>query len=157
MPSAAAPSPRVAVALNKAADAAGLPRELVWAQAYVESRYDPNAVSGVGAMGLLQLMPSVADGLGVEDPFDPRENAMAGAQMLARLIRKYGGDVRKALAAYNWGTGNVDRHASWPGSVHAYADNVLARTTPGNLVVGDDSAWHLFLARFVRPMPWSLA
>lgn len=157
MPSSAVPAPRVADALNRAADAAGLPRELVWAVAYVESRYNPNAVSGVGAMGLMQLMPQVADNLGVDDPFDPYQNAAAGAKMLARLIAKYGGDVRRALAAYNWGAGNVDRKSTWPASVHLYADNVLARTTPGNLEVGDDGAWRLFLARFVRPMPWSLA
>ena len=152
-----AASPRVADALNAAADAEGLPRELVWAVAFVESRYNPDAVSRVGAIGLMQLMPGTADAMGVEDPFNPEQNARGGAKLLARLIKKYGGDVRRALAAYNWGSGNVDRSARWPGSVHAYADNVLARTTTGNLVIGADQAWHLFLARFMRPFPWSLS
>jgi soluble lytic murein transglycosylase-like protein len=151
-------APRVADALDRAADSAGLPRDLVWALAYVESRYNPSAVSHVGAMGLLQLMPRTADGLGVDDPFDPHQNAEAGARYLARLIRKYDGDVRAALAAYNWGEGNVDRSGGdWPGSVRTYADNVLARTTISPQIAPDGAAWRLFLARFTRPYPWSLA
>jgi soluble lytic murein transglycosylase-like protein len=77
---------------------------------HAESGFDPSAVSRAGALGLMQLMPGVAEGLGVEHPFDPRENIMAGAQLLRKLLDLYRGDVKLAIASYNAGPGAVARH-----------------------------------------------
>ncbi len=86
--------------------ASGLIRSVVTA----ESAYDPQAVSPAGARGLMQLMPETARELGVEDSFDPEQNLIGGSRYLRRLLDKYDGDLDHALAAYNWGPGNVDRH-----------------------------------------------
>jgi soluble lytic murein transglycosylase-like protein len=75
-----------------------------------ESGFDPSAVSRTGALGLMQLMPGVAEGLGVEHPFDPRENIMAGARLLRKLLDMYRGNVKLAIASYNAGPGAVARH-----------------------------------------------
>lgn len=83
--------------------------ELVTAVIRAESGFDSRAVSHAGACGLMQLMPETAQELGVRDTFDPEENVMAGTRHLKRLLEKYGNDLERALAAYNWGEGNVDR------------------------------------------------
>jgi soluble lytic murein transglycosylase-like protein len=70
---------------------------------HAESGFDPSAVSRAGAMGLMQLMPEVAEALGVEHPFDPRENIMAGARLLRELLDLYRGNLRLAIASYNAG------------------------------------------------------
>jgi soluble lytic murein transglycosylase-like protein len=70
---------------------------------HAESGFDPSVVSRAGAMGLMQLMPEVAETFGVEHPFDPRENIMAGARLLRELLDQYSGDVRLAVASYNAG------------------------------------------------------
>ena len=62
----------------------------------------------------MQLMPSVARGLGVEDPFSPEENINAGVGIVKHLLEKYSGDYKKALAAYNAGEGAVDRNGGIP-------------------------------------------
>jgi soluble lytic murein transglycosylase-like protein len=65
-----------------------------------ESAFDPSAVSSAGALGLMQLMPDVARAFGVEHPFDPRENIMAGARLLRELLDQHHGNVRLAVASY---------------------------------------------------------
>jgi soluble lytic murein transglycosylase-like protein len=79
-----------------------------------ESAFNPVAVSSAGAMGLMQLMPELALELGVADPFDPRENIMAGARHLRRLLDTHGGDVTLAIASYNAGEGTVTRFGAVP-------------------------------------------
>ncbi|MFN7921891.1 MAG: lytic transglycosylase domain-containing protein [Bryobacteraceae bacterium] len=79
-----------------------------------ESSFDPCAVSGKGALGLMQLMPSTAQEFGVADPFDPIQSIQAGARYLAQLISRYGGDLRLALSAYNAGPTAVDRFGGVP-------------------------------------------
>jgi membrane-bound lytic murein transglycosylase MltF len=74
-----------------------------------ESAFHPCAVSSKGAQGLMQLMPEVASRFGVKDVFDPKQNVEAGAQYLKELIDKYGGDLSRALAAFNAGPGAVDQ------------------------------------------------
>lgn len=87
----------------------GLDVELLRAVVANESAFDPKAVSRKGAKGLMQLMPETARDLGVRNPFDPRENLTGGAKHLKRLLSKYH-DKDQALAAFNWGEGNVDRY-----------------------------------------------
>lgn len=83
---------------------------LVHSVIQVESGYNTKAVSPVGARGLMQLMPATARRFGVKDSFSPQENIEAGVKYLKYLERMFGGDYRKALAAYNAGEGAVIRH-----------------------------------------------
>ena len=92
----------------------GLAPALVLAVASVESGFQPKAVSPKGAQGLMQLMPATAASLGVSDAFDPETNLEGGSRYLAELIALYGGDLTKALAAYNAGPGAVKRHGGVP-------------------------------------------
>jgi soluble lytic murein transglycosylase-like protein len=91
----------------------GIPEELFLNLVKAESNFNPKAISPKGAMGLCQLMPQTAKELGVKDPFNVDENLNAGAKYLKRLYRKYR-DWKLALAAYNAGTGTVDRYGGIP-------------------------------------------
>lgn len=77
-----------------------------------ESGGNPRAVSSKGAMGLFQLMPDTAKQYGVTDPFDPAQSRRAASQFLEDLMKRFGGDQRKTLAAYSWGPGNLERDIS---------------------------------------------
>ena len=79
-----------------------------------ESAFNAMAVSPVGALGLMQLMPEVAAELGADDPMDPRQNIMAGALYLRRLLDSHRGNVKLALASYNAGPGAVARYRRHP-------------------------------------------
>lgn len=94
-------------ALREAARRHGVSVRLVLGVAQAESDFVPTRISGTGAMGLMQLMPSTADELGVQDPFDAAQSADGGTRYLARLLKAYRGDVRRALAAYNAGPARV--------------------------------------------------
>lgn len=100
--------------IESAAQAHRVDPALVRAVIHAESSFNPAAVSPKGAKGLMQLMPIPARSLGVEDPFEPGENIRGGTSLLADLKRKFKGDVRLALAAYNAGEGAVRRHKGVP-------------------------------------------
>ena len=87
---------------------------LVKAVIQAESGFDPHVVSRAGARGLMQLMPSTALEMGVEDIFDPVQNVAGGTQYLARMLDLFDGDVTLALAAYNAGPGTVRRYGGVP-------------------------------------------
>lgn len=102
---------------------------LVRAVVAVESAFRAGAVSPKGAQGLMQLMPATAAALGVEDAFDPAQNLDGGARHLAALVQGFGGDLNKALAAYNAGAGAVARHGGVPPYLETkdYVARVLKR------------------------------
>jgi soluble lytic murein transglycosylase-like protein len=92
------------------AQANGVRPDLVKAVVQVESAFNPRAKSPKGAMGLMQLMPAVAQQFGVSDPFDPSQNVKAGVAYLRLLLDRYQDNEELALAAYNAGPGAVDKH-----------------------------------------------
>jgi soluble lytic murein transglycosylase-like protein len=79
-----------------------------------ESGFNPSARSPVGAAGLTQLMPATAEGLGVDDPMNPKQAINGGAQYLSEMLRLFDRDVEKGLAAYNAGPGNVKKYGGVP-------------------------------------------
>ena len=80
----------------------------------VESGFNPRAVSPAGAKGIMQLMPVNIKAAGVTDPFDARQNIMAGAKEISGYLKKYKGNLDLALAAYNAGIGNVAKYGGVP-------------------------------------------
>lgn len=100
--------------VDDAAAKYGLDPQLIRAVMQAESAFNAMAVSPVGALGLMQLMPDVAEELGVTDPMDPRQNIMAGSKYLKQLLDSHGGNVRLALASYNAGPGNVAKYRAVP-------------------------------------------
>ena len=100
--------------IREASTRYGVDATLIRSVMQTESAFDALAVSRAGAMGLMQLMPDVAVELGVTDPFDARQNVMAGAKYLGRLLDLYRGNVRLALAGYNAGTTNVEQYGGVP-------------------------------------------
>lgn len=99
---------------------------LLKAIAKAESDFNANCVSSAGAIGVMQLMPSTADELGVKNPYDPRQNILGGAKCIAQKLKEFNGDVKLALAAYNAGSGAVRRNGGIPSYCKSYINKVLS-------------------------------
>lgn len=99
---------------QKASDTYHVSKDLLKAMAKAESNFHAGATSHCGAMGIMQLMPGTAASLGITDAYDPEQNIMGGAQYISRLLEKYNGNLSFAVAAYNAGSGNVDKYGGIP-------------------------------------------
>lgn len=94
---------------EKASKKYGVSEKLLEAIAWHESRFQTDATSSSGAMGVMQLMPVTAKSLGVSNAYDPQENIMAGARLVADKLREFDGNLDLAMAAYSDGSGAVHR------------------------------------------------
>jgi len=99
---------------NEAAQKYNLPVNLLKAIGYNESGFNPDATSHCGAMGIMQLMPATANSLGVTNAYDPYENIMGAAKLLRKLSDMYNGNQTLMIAAYNAGSGNVEKYGGIP-------------------------------------------
>lgn len=106
----------------------GVDAKLAMAVAKVESNLQPDVISSVGAVGVMQLMPETAQGLGVRNSKDPRENIDGGVRYLKELITTFEGDIPKAVAAYNAGPQAVKKYNGTPpySETQAYVTKVMA-------------------------------
>lgn len=99
---------------TRASETYGVPVNLLKAVAKAESSFQPDVTSKCGAMGVMQLMPGTAKSLGVTDPYDAEQNIMGGAKYLSSMLDKYDGNTSLALAAYNAGSGAVQKYGGIP-------------------------------------------
>ena len=124
-----------------------LPAGLLKSVAITESAGNPNAMSGAGAQGLFQLMPGTAKDLGLRgnEAFDPVKSAQAAAKYLAQLLKANNGDLPKALASYNWGIGNVQKHgmALMPEETRNYIPRVLSNMPASGAQISQETNIHI--------------
>ena len=115
--------------ISKYADKNGLDEDFVKAVINQESGFNPNATSHCGAMGLMQLMPSTAQGLGVTNAYDAEQNIQGGTKYLKGLMDRFGNDKSLALAAYNAGPNAVKKYGGIPpyAETQNYVKKVLSK------------------------------
>ncbi|ECY3346265.1 transglycosylase SLT domain-containing protein [Salmonella enterica subsp. enterica serovar Montevideo] len=125
-----------------------LPEGLLRSVAITESGGNQFAVSGAGAKGLFQFMDGTARDMGLRgnDVFDPEKAAQAAAKYLSQLLRANGGDLSKALASYNWGIGNVQKHgmALMPQETRNYIPRVLSNMPGRGTQVQQQNTYHIY-------------
>ena len=105
----------------------GVSAELLKAVCLAESAMNPAAKSYKGAMGLMQLMPGTAQGLGVSDPWDPDQNIDGGARYIKQMLDEFHDNTRHAVAAYHAGPGNVQKYGGIPPfeTTQVYVERVM--------------------------------
>ena len=113
--------------IYRAGKNAGVDPRFIHAVIKQESKYDPKAVSYVGAEGLMQMMPATAKRFGLKDPFDAKANVEAGTKYLKWLLKRFDGDVSLVLAGYNAGEGSVDKYKGVPpyGETQNYVKKIV--------------------------------
>ena len=92
----------------------GVDEELIHAIVRQESCFNEGAHSRVGAIGLMQLMPQTALSLRINDPWNPEHNIQGGIKYIAKMLKRFGGKPKLAIAAYNAGPGNVNKYKGVP-------------------------------------------
>lgn len=131
------PPPQYADMIAQAEQANGIPKDVLARLLYQESHYREDIITGkttspVGALGIAQFMPATAQDMGI-DPLDPAQAIPAAGRYLATLYRRFG-NWTEALAAYNWGAGNVARKglANAPAETRTYYASILADVNNAN-------------------------
>lgn len=122
--------------IEKASNEYGIPKNLIKSVIAAESAGNHSAVSPAGAKGLMQLMDGTAASLGVSDSFNPEENIFGGTNYLNQMLNKFDGSLELALAAYNAGPGNVEKHNGIPpfDETRKYVNKVLSY----NSILGEE-------------------
>lgn len=128
---AANANPAIAGLVRRVAREEGVDENQFLALVYQESRFNPCAKSGAGALGLAQLMPGTAAELGV-DPYNIEQNLRGGARYFKQQLDRFGGNVSLALAAYNSGSGNVENYGGIPPfrETQDYVRNITQKWLP---------------------------
>lgn len=114
--------------IMEASRAYGIEKSLIWAVIKVESNFIAHAVSRKGAVGAMQIMPETQKELGLTRPTDAKDNVYAGTKYLKQQLELFNGDIALALAAYNAGTGNVQKYNGIPPfkETQAFVKKVMA-------------------------------
>lgn len=110
--------------IAKASQKYNVPESLIRSMIRNESGWDPNNISGKGAMGLMQLMPNTANEMNVKDPYNPEQNIMGGVGYFRKKLDEFHGNVALAVAAYNAGSGNIKK-GNFPMETQDYVNKVL--------------------------------
>ncbi len=123
------PQPQLSKMIDEVSEKQGVDKNLVREVARQESGFRPCAVSDKGAEGLMQLMPETQAQFHVADPFDARESLEGGTKLLKQLLDRYGGDLTRALSAYNAGARRVDEAGGVPdiAETQNYVFSIIAR------------------------------
>ena len=135
------PIPTIAGLVRRIAREEGIDENQFLALVYQESRFNPCAKSGAGAIGLAQLMPGTASDLGV-NPYNIEQNLRGGARYYKQQLRRFNGNVSLALAAYNSGPGNVQKYGGIPPfrETQGYVANITQKWLPA--FGGSDKSRH---------------
>ncbi len=134
-PNSSSTKDRIQNAVKQASQKYNVPQNLVLSIIKQESAFQPDATSHCGAQGLMQLMPETAKDLGVKDAYNIEQNIDGGTKYISQMLKMFGGDTKKALAAYNAGPGNVQKYGGIPPfkETQNYVKRISANLAKGNV------------------------